>query len=55
MTVPQLPLTRIVPVIAHAAGVFGDELKASHWLFTPLPLFGGRVPSELLERRRMAR
>jgi uncharacterized protein (DUF2384 family) len=48
MTVPQLPLTRIVPVIAHAVVVFGDEHKASHWLSTPLPLFGGRAPSELL-------
>ena len=49
MTAPQLPLTRIVPVIAHAVAVFGDEHKASHWLSTPLPHFGNRAPSELLE------
>jgi len=49
MTTPQMPLTRIVPVIAHAVGVFGDEHKASHWLATPLAHFGGRAPSELLE------
>jgi putative toxin-antitoxin system antitoxin component (TIGR02293 family) len=49
MTAPQLPLTRIVPVIAHAVAVFGDEHKAAHWLSTPLPHFGGRAPSELLE------
>jgi putative toxin-antitoxin system antitoxin component (TIGR02293 family) len=49
MTAPQLPLTRIVPVIAHAVAVFGDEHKASHWLSTPLQYFGGRAPSELLE------
>jgi RNA polymerase sigma-70 factor (ECF subfamily) len=40
---------RILPVIAHAVGVFGDEKKASHWLATPLPLFGDRSPSQLLE------
>jgi uncharacterized protein (DUF2384 family) len=38
MTAPQLRLTRIVSVIAHAVSVFGDEHKASHWLSTPLPL-----------------
>jgi putative toxin-antitoxin system antitoxin component (TIGR02293 family) len=45
----QLPVSRIVPVIAHAIGVFGDEHKASHWLSTPLPLFDNRAPAELLE------
>jgi putative toxin-antitoxin system antitoxin component (TIGR02293 family) len=49
MTAPQLPITRIVPVVAHAVAVFGDEHKASHWLSTPLPLFNNRAPSELLE------
>jgi putative toxin-antitoxin system antitoxin component (TIGR02293 family) len=39
---------RIVPVVAHAVAVFRDEHKASHWLSTPLPIFGGRAPSELL-------
>jgi putative toxin-antitoxin system antitoxin component (TIGR02293 family) len=38
-----------VPVVAHAVAIFGDEPKASHWLATPLPLFGGRAPSDLLE------
>lgn len=49
MTAPQLPIARIVPLIAHAVGVFGDEHKASHWLSTPLPLLGGRAPSDLLD------
>jgi RNA polymerase sigma-70 factor, ECF subfamily len=46
-----LDVKRILPVIAHAVGVFGDEQKASHWLATPLPLFGDRSPSQLLEGR----
>ncbi len=49
MTAPQLPIIRLVPVIAHAVAVFGDEHKASHWLSTPLALFENRAPSELLE------
>jgi RNA polymerase sigma-70 factor, ECF subfamily len=44
-----LEMGRIMPVIAHAVAVFGDENKASHWLATPLPLFGDRSPSKLLE------
>jgi RNA polymerase sigma-70 factor (ECF subfamily) len=44
-----LDVKRILPVIAHAVGVFGDEQKASHWLATPLPIFGDRSPSQLLE------
>ncbi|MBY0506840.1 MAG: MbcA/ParS/Xre antitoxin family protein [Bryobacteraceae bacterium] len=38
----------LVPVVAHAIAVFGDEDKASHWLATPLPAFGNRSPSEFL-------
>ena len=49
MTALPLPITRIVPVIAHAVAVFGDEHKASHWLSTPLPLLDNRAPSTLLE------
>ena len=41
-------ISSVVPVIAHAIAVFGDEHKASHWLATPLSLLGGRAPSELL-------
>jgi putative toxin-antitoxin system antitoxin component (TIGR02293 family) len=48
LTAPQVPIVRIIPVIAHAVGVFGDEHKASHWLSTPLPLLENRAPSELL-------
>ena len=48
MTAPQLPISSIVPVVAHAVAVFGDEHKASHWLSTPLPLSEKRAPSELL-------
>ena len=40
---------RLVPVIAQAIAVFGDEQKATHWLNTPLELFDNRTPSELLE------
>jgi putative toxin-antitoxin system antitoxin component (TIGR02293 family) len=47
MTSP-LPLARLVPVIAHAVGVFGDEQKATHWLSSPLPLFDNRTPADLL-------
>ena len=43
-----LPLTRLVPVIAHAVAVFGDEQKATHWLSTPLALFDIQTPTELL-------
>jgi putative toxin-antitoxin system antitoxin component (TIGR02293 family) len=47
MTSP-LALARLVPVIAHAVGVFGDEQKATHWLSTPLALFDNRAPADLL-------
>ena len=40
---------RLLPVVAHAIVVFGDERKAAHWFDTPLPLFDNRTPSELLE------
>ena len=43
-----LPLTRLVPVIAHAVAVFGDEQKTTHWLSTPLALFDNQTPTELL-------
>jgi putative toxin-antitoxin system antitoxin component (TIGR02293 family) len=42
-------VARVLPVIAHAVAVFGDEKKASHWLATPLPLLGDRSPSQILE------
>lgn len=42
-------ITRLVPVIAHAVAVFGDEQKATHWLSAPLPLFKNRAPQDLLE------
>jgi len=41
-------LTRLVPAIAHAVAVFGDEHKATHWLSTPLALFENRTPTDLL-------
>jgi putative toxin-antitoxin system antitoxin component (TIGR02293 family) len=41
-------VARLVPVIAHAVAVFGDEQKATHWLSTPLALLGNRTPAELL-------
>ena len=48
MTAPQLPISRIVPVVAHAVAVFGDEHKASHWLSIPLPLLENHAPSDLV-------
>lgn len=42
-------ILKLVPVIAHAIGVFGDEGKASHWLTTPLPIFENRSPAELIQ------
>ena len=41
---------RIVPIVAHAVAVFGDELRASHWLASPLPLLGNRSPVQILTR-----
>ena len=38
----------LVPVIAHAVAVFGDERKATHWLSTPLVILGNRAPAEWL-------
>jgi putative toxin-antitoxin system antitoxin component (TIGR02293 family) len=46
MTSPNV--VRLVPVIAHAIAVFGDEQKATHWLSTPLALLANRTPAELL-------
>ncbi|HXM43453.1 MAG: MbcA/ParS/Xre antitoxin family protein [Bryobacteraceae bacterium] len=43
-----LPLARLVPIVAHAVAVFGDEQKATHWLTTPLALFDNQPPMELL-------
>jgi putative toxin-antitoxin system antitoxin component (TIGR02293 family) len=42
-------LTRVVPVIAHAVAVFGDEHKATHWLSTPLTILNDRTPAEVLK------
>jgi putative toxin-antitoxin system antitoxin component (TIGR02293 family) len=42
-------VTRLVPVIAHAVAVFGDEHKATHWLSTPLPLLDDKTPAEVLQ------
>lgn len=41
-------IDRVVPIVAHAVAVFGDEQKASHWLATPLGLLGNRSPVQLL-------
>lgn len=49
MTDGQLPITRLIPVIAHAVAVFGDEHKATHWLSTPLALLDNHAPSDLLD------
>jgi hypothetical protein len=49
MATSTLNVRRIIPVIAHAVAVFGDEHKAAHWLSTPLPLIDNRTPSDLME------
>ena len=41
-------VARLVPVIAHAVAVFGDEQNATHWLSTPLAILENRTPTELL-------
>jgi putative toxin-antitoxin system antitoxin component (TIGR02293 family) len=41
-------VARLVPVIAHAVAVFGDEQKATHWLSTPLAILENRTPTALL-------
>jgi putative toxin-antitoxin system antitoxin component (TIGR02293 family) len=43
-------IDRVVPIVAHAVAVFGDEYKASHWLATPLALLGDRSPVQILAR-----
>lgn len=44
-------VAQLVPVIAHAVAVFGDEHKATHWLSTPLPLFEYKTPAEVLQTK----
>jgi putative toxin-antitoxin system antitoxin component (TIGR02293 family) len=48
MVTSPVEVARLVPVIAHAVAVFGDEQKATHWLSTPLPILENRTPTELL-------
>ena len=43
-------IDHIVPIVAHAVGVFGDEQKASHWLSTPLVILGDLSPAQVLAR-----
>jgi putative toxin-antitoxin system antitoxin component (TIGR02293 family) len=49
MASSPLDVCRLVPVIAHAVAVFGDERKATHWLSTPLPFFNNQAPQQLLK------
>ena len=46
---PGNGISRIMPTVAHAIAVFGDERKASHWLLTPLSLLDNRTPSQVLD------
>jgi uncharacterized protein (DUF2384 family) len=46
-----IEIGRLVPVVAHAVAVFGDEQKASHWFVSPLPLLGNLSPMQALARR----
>lgn len=43
-------IDRVIPLVAHAVAVFGDEQKASHWMATPLALLGDRSPAQVLAR-----
>jgi putative toxin-antitoxin system antitoxin component (TIGR02293 family) len=45
---PPTVVARLVPVIAHAVAVFGDEQKATHWLSTPLTILKNQAPADLL-------
>lgn len=47
MTSPTVVVS-LVPVVAHAVAVFGDEQKATHWLSTTLEVLGNRTPAELM-------
>ena len=47
--VDRFDMARIVPVIAHAVAVFGDEHKATHWLSTPLAILRNLTPAEVLQ------
>jgi putative toxin-antitoxin system antitoxin component (TIGR02293 family) len=42
-------LAAVLPVVAHAIAVFGDEHKATHWLSTPLAILSNRAPVALLQ------
>ena len=48
MVTSPIVVARLIPVIAHAVAVFGDEQKATHWLSTPLAILENRAPAELL-------
>ena len=41
-------IDQVIPIVAHAVAVFGDERKASHWLASPLGLLGDRSPVQIL-------
>ena len=45
-----IDLDHVLPIVAHAVAVFGDEQKASHWLATPLALLDNRSPAQILAR-----
>jgi uncharacterized protein (DUF2384 family) len=44
----QVEFTAMMPVIAHAGAVFGDQQKAMHWLSTPLEILQCHTPFEVL-------
>ncbi len=46
----SVDVERIIPIVAHAVAVFGDEQRASHWLKTPLPLLENRSPVQIMMR-----
>ena len=43
-----ITIARIAPATAHAAAVFGPELKSPHWLATPLA-FHRVAPSAIVD------
>jgi len=41
---------RLLPIVAHAVAVFGDEQRASHWFKTPLAILDDLSPAQILAR-----
>ena len=47
-TAEQLARPTAISIWTRALEVFGDEVKARSWMESPLDIFGGRCPQELV-------